>query len=739
MGDSTGVSVSLGEISLEGNKSWESNIGDSDNTGDGGKIAGKITVVILVTDRCPRGKGSLRIFLRKGLLLEIETLKSVPKPVESKPKGVSELKIWSDAPVIEEYESDSDDEYVFKASVEQEKSSCAFINTVKHVKTPRQTVKDQDTCSQNLKVPKRVWTDLMSKRLGLGYGTLERHALYVDNPHQTLKGKGIVDSGCSKHMTGNKAYHVEYQDFNGGPIAFRGSKGQIAGKGPTWLFDLDYLTDSINYQPVTVENKANITTGQKKLILVQSSKAKNGDEKLNGDIGSKTNKEPDLLLQAGAARASSTNYVNTASTPVNTTSTPVNPASPSRNIPSLKDIYKVQNDGIFTSATYDDEGAVADFTNLESTVNEKLLQFKTQQVWILVDLPFRKKEKLLQFKTQQVWILVDLPFRKKDERGALVRNKARLVAQGHRQEEGVDYDEVFAPVARIKAIRIFLAFASYMGFIVYHMDVKSAFLYGKIDEEVYVSQPPGLIDPKFPKKVYKVVKALNGLHQAPRAWYATLSTFLVQSGYKRGLIDKTLFIKKDTKDIMLVKQKEDGTFISHDKYVAEILKKFDFISMKIASTLIETKKPLVKDAKAADVDVHLYRSMIGSLMYLTASRLDIIYAVCACSRFQVTLKTSHLHAVKGIFRYLKFQPTLGLWYPRESAFDLESYSYSDYGGANLDRKSTTGLISWQETYFMAVQKANNYSYIFYRGRVCCCCNTPKLGRSGILGLGRVTS
>ncbi|GJW83753.1 putative ribonuclease H-like domain-containing protein [Tanacetum coccineum] len=279
------------------------------------------------------------------------------------------------------------------------------------------------------------------------------------------------------------------------------------------------------------------------------------------------------------------------------------------------------------------------------------------------------------------------------------------------------------------------------------MDVKSAFLYGKIDEEVYVSQPPGFLDPKHPQKVYKVVKALYGLHQVPRAWYATLSTFLLKNGYKRGTIDKTLFLKKDKHDIILVqvyvddiifgstkkswcdefealmksrfqmssmgeltfflglqvKQKEDGIFISQDKYVAEILKKFDFANVKTASTPIETQKPLVKDEEASDVDVHLYRSMIGSLMYLTASRPDIMFAVCACSRFQVTPKTSHLSAVKRIFRYLKGKPKLGLWYPRVSSFDLESYSDSDYAGANLDRKSTTGgcqflgrrLISWQ--------------------------------------------
>ncbi|GJT71584.1 putative ribonuclease H-like domain-containing protein [Tanacetum coccineum] len=258
---------------------------------------------------------------------------------------------------------------------------------------------------------------------------------------------------------------------------------------------------------------------------------------------------------------------------------------------------------------------------------------------------------------------------KKDERGVVDRNKARLVAQGHRQEEWIDYNEVSAHVARIEAIRIFLAFASYMGFIVYQMDVKSTFLYGTIDEEVYVSQPPGFIDPKFLKKVYKVVKALYGLHQAPKAWYATLSAFLEKSRYIRGTIDKTLFIKRDKKDIMLVQVYVDDIIFgstkkswcdefealvksSQNKYVVEIVKKFDFMSVKTASTPIETQKPLVKDEEAVDVDVHLYRSMIGSLMYLTASRPDIMFAVCACSRFQVTPKTSHLYAMKRIFRRL---------------------------------------------------------------------------------------
>ncbi|GJV79253.1 reverse transcriptase domain-containing protein [Tanacetum coccineum] len=300
-------------------------------------------------------------------------------------------------------------------------------------------------------------------------------------------------------------------------------------------------------------------------------------------------------------------------------------------------------------------------------MQEELLQFKLQNVWILVDLPFGKKA-----------ISTKWAFRnKRDERSIVVKNKARLVAQGFRQEEGIDYDEVFAPVARIKAIGLFVAFASFMGFPVYQMDVKSAFLYGTIGEEVYVYQPLGFVDPAHLNKVYKVIKALYGLHQAPRAWYETLSYFLLENGFRRGTIDQTLFIKKKKSDIMLVqvyvdgiifgsttqstciefedcmhkrfqmssmgeltfflglqvKQEPDGIFISQDKYVADILKKFDFCSIKTATTPIESNKPLVKDEDGVDVDVHVYRSMIGSLMYLTASRPNIMFAVCACARF----------------------------------------------------------------------------------------------------------
>ncbi|GJR09094.1 retrovirus-related pol polyprotein from transposon TNT 1-94 [Tanacetum coccineum] len=334
----------------------------------------------------------------------------------------------------------------------------------------------------------------------------------------------------------------------------------------------------------------------------------------------------------------------------------------------------LEDDSVFDFSSYDEyDGAVADMNNLDTTIQVSPIP----TIRIHKDRPLnqmigdlqsatqtRKMSKNLEehgFVLEPNKTLVDLPngkraidskwvFKnKKDERGIVIKNKARLVAQGYTQEKGIDYDEVFAPVARIEAIRLFLAYASFKDFMVYQMDVKSAFLYGKIEQEVYVCQPPGFEDPNFPDRVYKVEKALYGLHQAPRAWYETLSTYLLDNGFQKGKIDKTLFIKRH--------------------------------KVKTASIPIETQKPLLKDEDGKEVDVHMYKSMIGSLMYLTSSRPDIMFAVCACARYQVNPKVSYLH---------KGQPKLGLWYPKDSPFDLVAYTDSDYAGASLDRKSTTG-------------------------------------------------
>ncbi|KAJ9541174.1 hypothetical protein OSB04_027680 [Centaurea solstitialis] len=371
-----------------------------------------------------------------------------------------------------------------------------------------------------------------------------------------------------------------------------------------------------------------------------------------------------------------------------------------------------------------------------SAMQEELAEFIRNNVWLLVPRP--RKRTIIGSK----WI-----FRNKlDEIGTIIRNKARLVAQGYRQEEGIDYDETFAPMARLEAIRLFLAFAAHMNFKVFQMDIKNAFLNGKLNEEVYVAQPPGFVDPKFPDHVYKLNKALYGLKQAPRAWYDTLSTFLLSKGFVRGKIDSTLFLKKYPKHILLVqiyvddiifgstnpklcekfellmkseykmsmmgeltfflglqiKQSEKGIFINQGKYVHEMLKKFDLTSCTPMKTPMAPPLALDKDSKGKPVDVTLYRGMIGSLLYLTTSRPDIMYSTCLCARYQAEPKESHLTAVKRIFRYLKGTPNLGLWYSKDSGFDLTAYSDSDFAGCKIDRKSTTGgchllggkLVSW---------------------------------------------
>ncbi|GJW44021.1 putative ribonuclease H-like domain-containing protein [Tanacetum coccineum] len=609
-------------------------------------------------------------------------------------------------------------------------------------------------------------------------------------------------------------------------IGFLENKPMIEGNGPKWLFDIDSLTQSMNYVPVvagTITNESAGTQGelnagtstQKEEISQDcivmpiwkdasyfdspSKDVGNGepksaadDQKQVEDGPDNENDEKDKSEDDSSPKEVNTagQHVNTASPEVNTGRFKLNTVDPSVNTASSydpdspKDMFKMGASHTL-EATHveffsDEDEPEVDLGNIlnsytvpttpntrihkdhpiknvigdvKSSVQTRRMTKPTSEQGFLSAVYKEKshdtlntclyacflsqieptsiakalsdsswveamQEELLQFKLQQVWILVDLPIgkraigtkwvfkNKKDERGIVIRNKARLVAQGHRQEEGIDYEEVFAPVARIEAIRLFLAYASFMGF----------------------------KDPDNPDKVYKVVKALYGLHQAPRAWYETLANYLLGNRFKRGKIDQTLFIKKQKGDILLVQvyvddiifgstnkelctafeklmkdkfqmssmgeltfflglqvtQKEDGIFISQDKYVAEILKKFNYTDVKSASTLVDLEKPLVKDGDANDVDVHLYRSMIGSLMYLTASRPDIMFAVCACARFQVTPKTSHLLAVKRIFRYLKGKPTLGLWYSRDSPFELVAYTDSDYAGATQDRKSTTG-------------------------------------------------
>nr|GEW14237.1 hypothetical protein [Tanacetum cinerariifolium] len=561
------------------------------------------------------------------------------------------------------------------------------------------------------------------------------------NPQQDLKDKGVIDSGCPRHMTGNRSYLIDYEEIDGGSVTFGDNSkgGKITGKGkirtgkldfedvyfvkelkfnlfsvsqmcdkknnvlftdtacvvlsldfkltgeshvllkvprkdnmvlvikphnktpyelflgsgPNWLFDIDALTKSMNYKPVVTGNHSNGSAGIKACDNVGKTRVEIVPDK---DYILLSLWTQDLLFSSSSKdspgagfKPSGEEEKKDAKDPGTEDSEVLKDNVVDENIvygcvndPNIPDLEEIDR---FDNAKDDDLGA--DMKNLD-------IYFQVSPVpttRIHKNHPLNQVIGDLQSATQTKQMTKNLEeYRnKKDERGIVIKNKARLVAQGYIQEEGIDYDEVFAPVAIIKAIRLFLAYALFKDFMVYQMDVKSAFLYGKIEEEDYVFQPPGFEDPDFPDRVYKVEKALYGPHQAPRAWYETLSTYLLDNRFQRGMIDKTLFIKRDKSDILLVQR---------------------------ASTPMETHKTLLKDEKGEDVDEHLYRSMIGSLMYLTSLR---------------------------IFRYLKGQPKLGLWYPKDSPFDLMAYTDSDYAGASLDRKFTTRgcqflwcrLISWQ--------------------------------------------
>ncbi|GKA70410.1 putative ribonuclease H-like domain-containing protein [Tanacetum coccineum] len=562
------------------------------------------------------------------------------------------------------------------------------------------------------------------------------------NPYMDLQDKGVIDSGCSRHMIGDMSYLTEYEEIDGGYVAFGGNPkgGKITGKASDNAGQARKETEPVNDYillqlwtadpPFSQGPKSSQDDRPKSL----SDDGKKVDENPRKECECNDQEKEDNVNSTKNVNATSTNEVNVVGGKTNI-ELPDDP-----NMPALEDcsIFNLSRDD-------EDVGAEADMNNLDTTIQVSPipttrihkyhpldqvigdLQSATQTrrmsknleeqepkkvIYALKDPSWIEamQEELLQFKLQEVWTLVDLPngkraidtkwvFRnKKDERGIVIRNKARLVAQGNIQEEEIDYDKVFVPVARIKAIKLFLAYASFKDFVVYEMDVKSAFLYGKIKEEVYVCQPPGFEDLDFPDRVYKVEKAPYRLHQAPRAWYETLSTNLMDTEFQRGKINKTLFIKSHKGDILLVQvyvddiifgstkkelctafeklmhekfqmssmgeltfflglqvqQKKDGIFVSQDKYVGEILKKFGFTEVKTASTPMETQKPLLKDEDGEEVYGHMYRSIIGSLMYLTSSRPDIMFAVCACARYQVNLKVLHLHAMKRIFSMVVF-------------------------------------------------------------------------------------
>nr|GEW48108.1 putative ribonuclease H-like domain-containing protein [Tanacetum cinerariifolium] len=283
-----------------------------------------------------------------------------------------------------------------------------------------------------------------------------------------------------------------------------------------------------------------------------------------------------------------------------------------------------------------------------------------------------------------------------------LKNKARFVTRGYRQEEGIDFEESFAPVARLEAIRIFLAYVAHKNMLVYHMDVKTTFLNGNLREEVYVSQPNGFVDQDNPNHVYKLKKALYGLKQAPRTWYDMLLSFLISQYFSKGSVDPTLFIRRNDNDLLLISQSPRGIFINQSKYALESLKKYGFESCDPVDTPMVEKSKLDEDKERKAIDLSHYHGMIGTLLYLTASRRDLQFSICMCARYQARPTEKHIHAVKRIFRYLHGTVNRCLRYPKDSSVVLIAFVDADYAGCQDTRCITSGslqflgerLISW---------------------------------------------
>nr|GEX97368.1 retrovirus-related Pol polyprotein from transposon TNT 1-94 [Tanacetum cinerariifolium] len=316
----------------------------------------------------------------------------------------------------------------------------------------------------------------------------------------------------------------------------------------------------------------------------------------------------------------------------------------------------------------------------------------TQSCWIEA-----MQEELNEFERLEVWEIVPRPDKvmvitlkwiykvKLDELGGILKNKAHLVAHGYRQEERIDFEESFALVARLESIRNFLAYVAHKNMVVYQMDVKTAFLNGNLREEVYVSQPDGFVDQDNPNHVYKLKKALYGLKQASRAWYDMLSSFLSpKTSPKVQWIQHCSSI-----EMAMTYFCPRGIFINKSKYALESLKKCGFESCDPVYTPMVEKSKLDEDKEGKAVDPSHYRGMIGTLLYLAASRSDLQFAICMCARYQARPTEKHIHAVKSIFRYLCETINWGLWYPKDSSVALTTFADANHAGFQDTRRSTS--------------------------------------------------
>lgn len=394
---------------------------------------------------------------------------------------------------------------------------------------------------------------------------------------------------------------------------------------------------------------------------------------------------------------------------------------PVRGTRLLSDIYQRCNVAVFEPAGYEEAKADQNWTN---AMKEELNMIEKNQTWKLVERP--QDRKVIGVK----WV-----FRTKlNPDGSVNKYKARLVVKGYAQMWGVDFSETFAPVARLDTIRMLLSLSAQEGWKIFQLDVKSAFLNGLLQEEIYVEQPEGFRVPGHEEKVLLLQKALYGLKQAPRAWYSRIDEHLLSLGFTKSLSESTLYVKRVGSDIVIIslyvddllvtgnnaiqiedfkkemmkvfemtdlgemtyflgieiKQAQNEVFIYQRKYLKEILKRFGMEECKSVSTPMAQKERLQKEDGAEPVDEGVYRSLIGCLMYLTATRPDILFPVSVLSRFLNCPSELHMMAAKRVVRYLKGTLTYGIKYGKTQNFKLHGYSDSDWAGSIDDMKSTSG-------------------------------------------------
>ncbi|KAJ7978961.1 Retrovirus-related Pol polyprotein from transposon TNT 1-94 [Quillaja saponaria] len=360
-------------------------------------------------------------------------------------------------------------------------------------------------------------------------------------------------------------------------------------------------------------------------------------------------------------------------------------------------------------------------------MDEEIIAIEKNDTWELANLP--KDHKAIGVK----WVYKV----KKNAKGEVEKYKARLVAKGYAQKQGIDYEEVFAPVARLETIRLLISFAAHKHWKIYQLDVKSAFLHGFLEEEVYVDQPKGYVIEGQEDKVLKLKKVLYGLKQAPRAWNNRIDKYFQENGFIRCPHEYALYVKahensnvlfvcfyvddliftgnnpimfEDFKKAMIcefemtdmglmsyylgfeVKQNDGGIFISQEGYAKDVLKKFQMLDSNSVNTPIECGVKLSKHDVGEKVDPTLFRSLVGSLRYLTCTRPDILYAVGVVSRYMESPTSTHMKTAKRILRYLRGTLDYGLFYSSSHIIDLVGYCDSDFAGDLDDRKSTTGFV-----------------------------------------------